>query len=68
MRKQEDSSYKIYFIPINDCQVRGSVTLIMRKEQYYTAENHDFIHFLERRFLNNQEALNVDLKNRGVLT
>ena len=68
MRKQEDSSYKIYFIPINDCQVRGSVTLIMRKEQYYTAENHDFIHFLERRFLNNQEALNVDLENRGVLT
>lgn len=56
--KQENSdpADRICFIPIRDCEVKASVTLVTRKDHYYTAENQDFIQFVTQRFLKNQIA------------
>ena len=66
--KQEDAdpADRICFIPISDCEAKASVTLVTRKDHYYTAENQDFIHFVTQRFLRNQNALNSDLEQRGI--
>lgn len=66
--KQENSdpADRICFIPIRDCEVKASVTLVTRKDHYYTAENQDFIQFVTQRFLKNQIALNSDLEQRKI--
>lgn len=64
--ESEEAEVELFFIPISDCMVKGRVTLVMRKDYYYTTENQDFLNFLSQRFLMNQTALNEDLERRGI--
>ncbi len=58
--------HKVSLIPIRDCKETFEVTLITRKEEYYTEEMLDFISFMEHRFRMNQKALEDDLRKRGI--
>lgn len=58
--------HKVVLIPIQDCEDTGEVTMITRKDEFYSAQAQHFMDYVEHRFRKNQEALQADLADRGL--
>lgn len=56
-----------HFIPIRDCPERGPVVMLWRKGEYFTDEQTRYLRYIEQRFARNEEWIEKDWKERGIL-